>query len=83
LPTTFEERKGLLLLKGAFLGPEQQITFAKKKPDSRNRAKTGPERTNVPTADHQKCEVTNASMHDKPASASRLYSPVLSSTQKT
>jgi len=41
LPTTFEERKHLKLLQGAFFGPEQEILF-QNKGDSRYRAKTEP-----------------------------------------
>jgi len=78
LPTTFEEKKGLLLLNGAFLGPEQQITFSSNKSQERNRAKTQPERTNVLTVDDEKDEVTNSSMLHRPISALTLTSPASS-----
>jgi len=76
LPTTFEERKGLLLLNGAFLGPEQQISFATKKPEERNTAKNKPERTSVVTVDDEKVEIANAPVLDGSAQGLRLCSPV-------
>jgi len=47
LPTTFEERKGLTLLNGAFFGPEQTIYFPSKSKDERSMAKTGESFTNA------------------------------------
>lgn len=82
LPTTFEERKDLKLLKGAFFGPEQEISF-EKKGDVRHRSKTEPGRINSRDNDKKEVDVKKVSSTlEKPAASNlRLSSPVSSPVQ--